>query len=254
MSMDLGIAGKRVLVTAGGRGLGRVTALAFAREGCRVAVVARDPERLATLLEEMGGADRGHTILAADLLASGQPERAVRALTAAADPFEIVVHNLGGTLGVKDPLAACEDWAQVWRLNAGVAIAINGLVIPPMLVAGWGRILHVSSNAAEHARGAGPYAAAKAYLNTYVKGIGRSYAPAGLVIAALLPGAFETEEGQWAKVRREHPALLEDYLRQHQAIGRLGRPEEIAGFLLFLASKHATFATAAVLTVDGGGM
>lgn len=252
--MDLGIAGKRVLVTAGSRGLGRATALAFAREGCRVTVVARDQEKLDSLLLEMGGIEKGHAVLAADLMQPGGPERAVRALTAPGDPFEIVIHNLGGTLNVKDPLSDSGQWAQVWRFNAGIAIEINNLVIPAMVERGWGRILHVSSNAAENARGATPYAAAKAFLNTYVKGVGRTFAPTGVVLSAIMPGAFETTGGHWEKVRQEDPVKLNDFLSHHQAIGRLGRPEEIVSFLLFMASRHATFATAAVLTVDGGGM
>lgn len=252
--MDLGIAGKRVLVTGGSQGLGRAAALAFAGEGCRVAVVARNPERLGTLLEELGGSGQGHAVLATDLMQAGEPARAVQALSAEAGPFEIVIHNLGGTLGIKDPLTAVDQWARVWRFNAGIAVEINNLVIPTMVERGWGRIVHVSSDAALHGRGSTPYAAAKAYLNTYVKGIGRTFAPTGLVISALLPGPFEAEGGHWEKLRRDNPALLEEFLRQHVAIGRLGTPAELTGFLLFLASQQVTFATAAVLTIDGGGM
>lgn len=252
--MDLGIAGKRVLVTGGSQGLGRAAALAFAQEGCRVAVVARNQGRLDALLQEMGGSGLGHAVLAADLMQVGEPDRAVQELTGSGDPFEIVIHNLGGTLGVRDPLSGIDQWAQVWRFNVGIAIEINNRVIPAMVDRHWGRILHVSSNAADSARGSSPYAAAKAYLNTYIKGIGRSFAPTGLVISALLPGAFETKGGHWETVRRNDPARLEAFLNHHQAIGRLGTPEEVVAFLLFLASQHATFATAAVLTVDGGGM
>ena len=74
--MDLGIKGKRVLVTAASQGLGRVAAQAFADEGCRVAVVSRNRGKLDTLLVEMGGAENGHAALAADLMEPGEPERA----------------------------------------------------------------------------------------------------------------------------------------------------------------------------------
>jgi NAD(P)-dependent dehydrogenase (short-subunit alcohol dehydrogenase family) len=168
------------------------------------------------------------------------------------DPFEIVVHNIGGTLRVKDPLSSSAEWEQVWRFNAGIAIEINNLVIPPMVKQGWGRIVHVSSNAAESARGSTPYAAAKAFLNTYVRGVGRSFAPTGLVLSAVMPGAFETEGGHWGKIRQDNPSMLDDFLSHYQAIGRLGTAEEITSFLLFLASRQATFATAAIIPVDGG--
>lgn len=251
--MDLGISGKRVLVTAGSQGLGRTTALAFAREGCRVAVISRNQEKLATLLNEMGGEEKGHVVLTTDLMQAGEPERALRALTAAGDGFDIVIHNIGGTLGLKDPLAASEQWAQVWRFNVGIAIEINNLIIPAMAERGWGRVIHVSSTAAETGNGAAPYAAAKAYLNTYVKAVGRNFAPTGVVLSAVMPGAFEAEGGHWEKIRLGNPTMLADFLCHHQAIGRLGRPEEIAAFLLFMASSHATFSPGAVVAVDGGG-
>jgi 3-oxoacyl-[acyl-carrier protein] reductase len=251
--MDLGIAGKRVLVTAGSQGLGRAAALAFAGEGCRVAVVSRNQEKLDALVTEMGGQERGHIALGADLMQPGETERVIRALTSTGEGFDIVIHNIGGTLGLKNPLADSEQWAQVWRFNVGIAIEINNLVIPAMVEQGGGRIIHISSTAAETVHGSTPYAAAKAFLNTYVKGLGRKFAPTGLVISAVMPGAFEAEGGHWEKVRLGNPALLDDFLRHHQAIGRLGTPEEITAFLLFMASRQATFSTAGILAVDGGG-
>jgi len=252
--MDLGIKGKRVLVTAGSQGLGRVAALAFAEEGCQVFVISRNQAKLDSLLSEMGGPDRGHSICVADLMKAGEPERAVAALTREQRTFDIVIHNIGGTLSLKDPLSSSAKWAEVWRFNAGIAIEINNLVIPSMVDQGWGRIVHVSSISAESVRGSTPYAASKAFLNAYVKGVGRSFAPKGLVISAIMPGAFEAEGGHWGNIRRDNPAMIDDFLRHHHAIGRLGTPEEVSPFLLFMASSHVTFATAAVIAVDGGTM
>lgn len=252
--MELGISGKRVLVTGGSAGLGKATALAFAKEGCRVAVIGRNSENLESLLEAMGGKAAGHAIEVADLMSPGVPQGAVRSLEAQGGKFDILIHNLGGTLGVKDPLSPSAQWEKVWRFNVGIALEINNALIPGMVEQGWGRIVHVSSNAAETARGAAPYAAAKAFLNTYVKGVGRSFAPSGVVISALMPGAFEAEGGHWERVRRDNPDMLQDFLSHYQGNGRLGRPEEITPFLLFLASPLASLATGSVLRVDGAGI
>ena len=251
--MELGIAGQRVLVTGGSQGLGRAAALAFAREGCRVAVVARSAERLAGLLEELGGPGLGHAVLAMDLMPAGAPERALAALEGGG-AFSIVLHNLGGTLGLREPLAPVAAWAEVWRLNVGIAIELNDRLLPAMVTARAGRIIHVSSDAAQTGRGATPYAAAKAYLNTYVKGLGRHFGPSGVVLSALMPGPLETPGSTWETLRREHPDRLEEYLRHHQSRGRLGSPEEVLPFLLFLASSQATYAAAAILGVDGGSL
>jgi len=252
--VDLGIAGQRVLITGASQGLGRVAAGDFAREGCRVAVVSRRADRLRSLVDEMGGEAAGHAMVAADLMTPGEPARAVQALTAAGGAFNIVIHSVGGTMALKDPLSPADAWAQVWRYNVGVAIEINNEIVPGMVARGYGRIVHVSSISATSVRGSTPYAAAKAYLNAYVTGVGRSLAPNGIVMSAVMPGAFESEGGHWGNIRKNNPAMMADFLRHHHAIGRLGTPEEISPFLLFMASRFVTFATAAVLAVDGGTM
>jgi 3-oxoacyl-[acyl-carrier protein] reductase len=202
----------------------------------------------------MGGEELGHSFFAIDLMADGAPTKAVKLLTEQNGPFDIVIHSVGGTLDIKDPLAAMEKWYQVWRFNAGIAIEINSLVIPPMQKQKWGRIIHVSSISAESVRGATPYAAAKAYVNAYVKGLGRTLAQDGIVISALMPGAFIAPGGDWEKKIKNNPNILNDFLRHHQAVGRLGTPEEIAPFAVFMASKQVTFAQGALIPIDGGTM
>ena len=252
--MDLGITGKRVLVTGASQGLGRAIAMDFAREGCQVAVVARREDKLRELVTSMGGQECGHTLCAVDLMEEGGPSRFFSQLTAQDRSFDIVVHNVGGTLNVRDPLSGVEEWNRVWRFNVGIAIEINQLAIPPMQQNGWGRVVHISSTAAIDVRGSGPYAAAKAYLNAYVKTVGRSLAQSGVVVSALMPGSLMAEGGHWEHVSETNPFQIEDFLRHHQAIGRFGTPEEISPFALVMGSELAKFAPACILPVDGGSM
>ncbi|HBR18392.1 MAG TPA: NAD(P)-dependent oxidoreductase [Deltaproteobacteria bacterium] len=252
--MDLGIDGKRVLVTGASQGLGRRIALDFAEEGCKVAVIARNAEKLQNLVDQMEGHQKGHAFYAVDLMLEGAPTAAVNELTAKDGPFDIVIHNVGGTLQVRNPLSPMEEWYRVWKYNVGIAIEINDIVIPYMQAEQWGRIIHISSIAGIMLMGSGPYAAAKAYLNAYTKVLGRAVAPTGVVVSALLPGAFFAEGGHWDNVRKTNLAKEQDFLGHHQAIGRLGTPEEISSFALFMASKWSTFATASLITVDGGTM
>lgn len=252
--MDLGIAGKHVLVTGASQGLGKVATMDFAREGCRVSIVARRTEKLKEIIATIGGKKKGHSYYAVDLFEENAPSVAVNELVKRNGHFDIVLHNIGGTLNVKDPLATVDDWYRVWRFNVGIAIEINRLVVPAMQNEQWGRIVHISSISAESIRGSGPYSAAKAYLNAYVKSLGRSLAPTGIVVSALMPGAFIADGGHWDHIRKSKPAIIEDFLSHHQAIGRLGLAEEISAFALFMASRHVTFATSAVIPVDGGTM
>ena len=253
--MQLGLEGRRVLVTGGSRSIGRCIALAFAKEGARVGVVAREPDHLATLLVEMGGPEAGHAILDADLMPEGAAVSACDSLAEAlGGPLDVLVHNLGGTLGIRDPLSSSKEWARVWRYNVGLAIDANNHVIPGMQDRGWGRIIHISSTAARDYRGSSPYAASKAYLNAYVATLGRAMAAGPVVVSGVAPGAIWEPDNTWEDKLRDRPEMVADFLRHHQATGRLGRATEISPFVLLLASDHATFAQGCVLPVDGGTM
>jgi 3-oxoacyl-[acyl-carrier protein] reductase len=252
--MDLGISGKTALVTGASQGIGRAIAIGLAREGARVTVVARSADKLEAVVTEMGGGGAGHLAIAADLMVSGEPTRVISKALLKNNSFQIVVHNLGGSLGVRDPLAPTEDWMQMWRLNAGIAIEMNGLLVPPMQKLKWGRIVHISSIHAESVRGNPLYASAKAALNAYVKGLGRAIAADGVVATGIMPGAVAFEGSYWDNVSRNNPTMLNDFLRHHQALGRLGTPEEIAHLVVFLASNQASFAAGDLLPLDGGTM
>lgn len=259
--MDLGIKGKRVLITGASQGIGKAIAVAFAKEGCRVVVIARGEDKLKELVAEMGGITKGHAYYACDLMQKGITTEVVNKLVSEGGEFEIVVHNIGGTLGLKNPLLSAEDWYKVWYFNAGIAIDINALIIPPMQRQKWGRIIHISSISAESIRGSTPYAAVKAYVNAYVKGVGRSFAKDNIVISALMPGAVYSEGGDWdensERNRIDKEAFLRkksDFLRHHHAIGRLGEANEIAPFAVFMASKYVSFAAASIIPIDGGTM
>jgi len=258
--MDLGIQGKRVLVTGASRGMGRGIALAFAGEGCRVSMVARGEKELKTVLKEMGGEAQGHDYYAADLMAQGAAMTAVKALVKRGGAFDIIIHNLGGTLRVKDHLAPMRQWQEVWKLNIGIAIEINRMVVPTMKKKGWGRIVHMSSTASEHFRGAAAYGVTKAYLNAYTQSLGRRLAKDGIVVSAVMYSVIKIDGGDWdpnsptnRRLRADFLRRKENLLQEHQPIGRLGEVEDITPFVLFMASPYARFAAASVIPVTGGG-
>jgi len=259
--MDLGLKGKRALIVGASKNIGAAVARCFAAEECAVTVVARDQERLAKLVDELGGTAAGHGFVCSDLLEHGEPTRVAVHIRETIGHCEIVVHNVGGALGCKDPFGRIEDWERVWRFNVGVAIEMNRVLIPAMLERGWGRVVHVSSISAQDGEplsvpygGAIPYAAAKAYLNAYVKALGRECAKGNVIVSALMPGAILSEGKYWDTVRQEQPALVNDFVSRHYAIGRFGRPEEIAPFAVFMASEQASFAAGAIVPIDGGRM
>lgn len=250
--MELGLTNKHVLVTGASQGIGYGLALAFAREGAQVSVVARREAELAALVEEMGGREAGHNFHATDLMAAGAPVAVVDALSKRNGPIQIVVHALGGTLGVRNPLSPAEDWARVWHLNVGIAIEINMTVVPFMIEAGWGRLVHISSTASVDHQGSGPYAAAKSYLNGYVRSLGRALAPRGVIVSGVMPGGVIGKDNHWVDKQANAPEAIDNFLSNHQAIGRLGEIEELSPFVLLLASDLGSFSAGALIPIDGG--
>ena len=251
--MELGISGKSALVTGAGRGLGRAIALCLAKEGVRVAAVARSDGDLQELLNETGGTAAGHHAVAMDLTPEGAPAALMRDLVGHDFAnLDIVVHNLGGTLDIKDPFCSLDDWRRVYRFNFEVAVELNTMIVPGMQNRCWGRVVHISSISAMENHGPVTYCAMKAALTAYTRSFGGVVAPDGVVVSAVLPGAVFTDRGYWDTASRENPAHVEKFLTERQRIGRFGTTEEIGNYVTYLCSELASFNTGSIVPVDGG--
>jgi 3-oxoacyl-[acyl-carrier protein] reductase len=218
-----------------------------------VAVVSRTAADIEKLLSEMGGTSAGHFGHAMDLTMKSAPAELMRLLKdASLDPIDIVVHNLGGTLDIMDPLCSLEDWQKVWRMNIEVAIELNLLLVPPMQKRKWGRVVHIASTASLENNGPITYCTAKAALAAYSRSFGRVLAPDGIVMTAVLPGAIATEGGYWERVMKERPEHAAKYIAERCPLGRFGVSEDIGGIVAFLCSEQAGFFQGSVVQVDGG--
>lgn len=252
--MDLGINGKNVLVVGASKGIGRSIALAFAGEGGKVTTIARSEELLIELNDELKKLiDEDHTYYAADVMKDDANKLAEK-LIEDRGTFDIVVHNVGGSLVSRNALGTLDEWQYAWKFNAGVAIDMNNILIQPMIDKGWGRVIHVSSISAVMLRGNPLYASAKAFLNAYVTTVGRTIASSGVVMSAVMPGAVSFPGSYWDKYIVEDPARCEDFLSHHQAANRFGTTKEIADVVLFMASNQASFMQSALVPVDGANM
>lgn len=251
-NMELGIEGKRALVTGAGRGIGRAIALCLAKEGAHVAVVARTSTDIESLVKEMGENDEGHLGIILDLVEEEGPRSLVKRLQEDFGEPSIMVHNLGGALNIKDPFCSIEDWRRVYRLNFEVAVELNTILVPAMQEQKWGRVVHISSIASMENQGPVTYCAIKAALTAYTRSFGGVVAPDGVVVSAVLPGAVFTEKGYWDITSKENPEHVRKFLTERQRIGRFGRLEEIGNFVTYLCSDLASFNTGSIIPVDGG--
>ncbi len=251
--MDLGINGKKVLITGSGRGIGKGIAKCLAREKANVCIVARTPLDVQEVVKEIGGKGYGHMGVSMDLV----PDRAPKELAGLLKknnfwPIDILVHNLGGTLNIKDPFCSLADWRRLYRFNLEVALDLNLLMVPEMVKQKWGRVVHISSISSMENHGPVPYCAMKAALTAYTRSFGGVVAPDGVVVSAVLPGAVYTEGGYWEEALKTNPAHVDKFLTERQRIGRFGDIEEIGNYVTFLCSKLASFNTGGIVPVDGG--
>jgi 3-oxoacyl-[acyl-carrier protein] reductase len=250
--LKLDLDGKRALVTGASRGIGRAVAVALAAEGAQVAIVARDGARLASLYQELGGASRGHLAMALDLMPDGAPTRLLEGLAGEFGAIDIVVHSAGGSLEVRDPFCSVADWRRVWRLNMEIAVELNARLLPVMKEKSWGRVIHVSSVSGGENLGPAPYCSVKAALNAYTRSFGRIFAPDGIVVAAVAPGAVMSEGGPWAIAERDRPEHVHRYIESNLPLKKFAKPEDISALVAFLCSGHASQFCGCVVPVDGG--
>ena len=247
MSFDL--TGRRALVTGASRGIGREIALAYARAGADVAVLARNPELLEVVAGEVRALGRRAVIATADVLDADATRTATAEAIEALGGLDILVNNAGGN-SFSTPVASMRmsGWEKTMRLNLDSIVHITQVSLPA-LGEGGGSIINVSSVAG--LRGAptmAHYGAAKAALISLTQSLAVESAWMGVRVNALVPGWIETD--------------LTDFLRasddaERAALSRVpmqrwGRVEEIAEPAVFLASDAASFMTGQVLVVDGG--
>lgn len=251
--MELNLAGKKALILGASRGLGAEICRQLASEHVQIIAVARTQTALVILQQElMNIIPLDHSWAAIDIMSDGGVEEISSFVESQIGVPDIIVHNIGGTLGIRDSLAPAYDYQHVWQLNLGGAIDINDRFLPGMQKQGWGRIIHVSSSASVKVDASLPYCAAKAALNAYVVGVGRAVAQKGVVVCAVLPGPFQYEGSQWELRSREQPEVYRQFIETRMPLGRLGKTEDIAGIITFLASDRGSFFSGVLVPADGG--
>jgi len=250
--MDLGIKGKRAVVTGGGRGIGRAIAYNLAKEGARVAVISRTESDLVSLVKQIGGKRKGHYYIVSDLTKPGSPKKVYNELQDRFGEIEILVNNLGDSLYIKDPYCCLDDWQKLYRINLEVTIELNNLVIPSMKEKKWGRIVNISSIASLENQGPAPFCSMKAALTAYSRSMGRILAKDGIIMVAVLPGAVFTKNGYWDITSKTNPEHVKKYLNERMAIKRFGTLDEVGTVVAFFCSQYASFCVGSAIVVDGG--
>lgn len=251
MSFDLGLEGRRALVTAGTKGVGAATVVALREAGARVIATAR-------------AVPEGPDHVAADITTAEGCAMVARAVTERLGGVDILVNVLGGSSAPGGGFAALDDaqWAKELDLNLMPAVRLDRALVPGMIAQGSGVVIHVTSIQHELPlpEATTAYAAAKAALSTYSKALSKELGPRGVRVARVSPGWIETEAAV-ALAGRLAAEAGTDYEGGKRIImdalggiplGRPAKPREVADLIAFLASPRAGIITGAEFRIDGG--
>ena len=248
--MDLHLKGKVALVTGGSRGLGRAIALALAAEGAGVAVNYRESaDKARAVADEITKAGGRAVAVRADIAREAEVVAMFGEVEAVLGPVEVLVNNAAYCPVVPTVDIAAEEWTRALEVNVTGTFLCSREMIRRLLALGRkGRIVNVSSQAAFRGSESGKsaYDAGKGAIVAFTVSLAREMAKKGIAVNAVAPGLMYTE------MLAPYVDAAPEKFNSRLPIGRLGRPEEVADVVAFLASDRASFMTGATVDVSGG--
>jgi NAD(P)-dependent dehydrogenase (short-subunit alcohol dehydrogenase family) len=250
MSWDLGIEDRGIMVTGGAGGIGREVAAAFASAGARVAVVDVARERCEEVVAGLEDPDR-HLALEADLCDLSNHDALLGQVREAFGRFDVLAH-LAAVLRRRATIDEVteEDWDVQLDTNLKATFFLNRSASHVFRDQGrGGRIINFTSQGwwTGGFGGSAVYAASKGGIVSMSRGLARTLAPDGITVNTVSPGAADTAMMRGGSSDEE----LANFVRMIP-LGRMARPDELAGAVLFLASNHAAYITGATINVSGG--
>ena len=241
-------AGRVVLVTGAARGLGRATAQEFLVRGASVAVNVRTADSAEAVARELGDGAFG---VAGDLSDAAQAGAIVRRTTDHFGRLDILVNNAAVAYSTKIPEIVDREWRETLDVNLTAAFFCLQSALPAMTAQKYGRIINVSSTAGRSVStlAGAHYTASKAGLIGLTRHAARELGPHGITVNAICPGLFDTD---LARANATDERL--EALRRNFPVQRLGRPEEVAALICFVASEMAGYINGAALDINGGSL
>ena len=242
-----------VVVTGGGGGIGGATCRRFGAEGARVAVLDlnnESAEQVAAAIRDAGGTAQA---MVCDITERASVDAAIRGVQNQLGPIDVLVNNAGWD--VFRPFTKTEpaQWERLIAINLTGALHMHHAVLPGMVERRRGRIVNVSSDAARvGSSGEAVYAACKGGLVAFSKTIAREHARHGITVNVVCPGPTETALFEDYKQGAGNPEKLVEAFTRSIPLGRIGKPDDLPGAVLFFASEDAAYVTGQVLSVSGG--
>lgn len=252
--MDLGLQGRVAMITGGSHGLGKQSAAALGREGCKVAICARGAEQLEEARAELAGAGIEVIAVQADVTSQNDRVQFHNETRSAFGEVDILVNNAGGRRGEIDFLATgMERFRDGLEFNLFSAVELVNLVLPHMREQKWGRIISISSIYGREYGGSVDYMTGKAGLIAFSKHLALNLAPENVLVNCIAPGSIDFPGSTWDRFQQNNtPEVVAEFIDRNLPMGKFGWPEPIGETVAFLASDRAGLITGACINVDGG--
>lgn len=254
--MDLGLRGKIALVTGGSHGIGMAIAMSLAKEGCNLAICARNIERVDIVVKQLLGLGIEAIGIQADVTNATDISRVFSAIDSKWGSLHILVNNAGGGGRWGKPCVLETDeqvWFEVYNKNAIAAVRFTKLAIPYMRTQKWGRVVTITSVYGREGGGRPWFNMAKTAQTSLMKTLALNHdlARDGITFNSIAPGAITIPDTGWDEERRKDPLAFEKMVSENYPLGRFGNPKEVADLVAFICSERASLVNGASIAVDG---
>src|SRR5579872_381187 len=245
------LTGKTALVTGGSKGLGKAMARGFVEAGADVVISSRHENELRTTLADiLKGTDRKGKYVVADVSQRDDVKRLAQTALEQMGKIDILINNAGTNKPQAIDAITDQAWDEIMEINLHSVMVLTRALVPQMKQRKWGRIIHISSIMAFLSKeGRNVYSATKAALVGFARASAIDLGAFGITVNCLAPGPFLTDLPASVLSKAEQETFA-----AHTAVGRWGRPEELVGPALLLASDAGSYITGETIVVDGGFM
>ncbi len=250
--MDLGLRGKAAIVTGASRGIGLSISRRLAEEGCRLGICARSPDALNGVVAELQAEGAQVVGVAADVLDPAQAAHFVERCAGELGGIDILINNVGGSVGGGLMEATDADWRQTFELSVFQVVRLIRLAAPH-LRRGGGAIVNIASFSGWRTQfgGGAQYGAAKAAVIFMTERLALELAGYHIRVNTVSPGSVMLDGGYWDRFQQKQPEAFAAYAEAGFPMGRLGQPDEVAAVVAFVASPQAHWINGRNIPVDG---
>ena len=252
--MDLQLNGRVALVTGGSQGIGKAVAAMLAQEGASVVIAARGAELLDKVATEIRAAGGKVHAVAADVSQAADCERLVAETIKTFGRLDILVNNAGTSATGEFESVTVEAWQADFNLKLFAAIRLARLVVPGMRQHGWGRIINMTNIGAKQPRAKSmPTTVTRAAGLAFTKAMSKEFAASNILVNTVCIGLIKAGQHERKAARAGVPVeQMYDAMGKDIPLGRVGRAEEVASVVAFLASEAASYVTGSSVNLDGG--